>query len=228
MRNEGYFILVHSFLIFLLLLSPLSHAYSQTINIGVINYLNGDECQVIYPPNSINNFNQLNKTPSLDMVLFPGDLVHGECLKSIGKSPSYPNIVKEMWLKFNELFLVPLHEKKIPYTIAPGNHDAPSEGPNKAFQVEREGLENFWNQNVKEVSKSRIILENVSDKYPYYWAHSLNGVLYVVLESTSAFSLTDNFNQKKWLKERIRVLNGVCAVNAERDLLGGSQKSGGF
>lgn len=177
-----------------------SLSYAQAINIGVINDLNGTECQVEYPLNSIDNFNQLYKTPALDMVLFPGDLVHGECLSSAGRSPTYPAIVEKMWLEFNKLFLAPLDAKKIPFTIAPGNHDAPSEGPNKAFQVEREGFEKYWSQNENAVARSRIILKEAPDKYPYYWAHIKNDVLYVVLESTSAFNLTNRSHQKKWLK----------------------------
>ncbi len=184
----------------LVTLCLVSLSYAQAINIGVINDLNGTECQVEYPQHSIDNFNLLNKTPSLDMVLFPGDLVHGECLSSAGRAPSYPSIVDKMWLEFKKLFLAPLDAKKILYTIAAGNHDAPSEGPNKAFQVEREGFEKYWLQNENEVTHSRIILKEAPDKYPYYWAHIKNDVLYIVLESTSAFNLTDRSHQKKWLK----------------------------
>jgi hypothetical protein len=168
--------------------------------LGVISDLNGTECQVQYPSNSVNNFRQLLSHGKVEKILAPGDVVHGECLSSVGSSISYPSTVDKMWHKFNELFLSVLTRENIFFTLSPGNHDAPGYINKKAFQVERLGFEKFWKAKEQEIRYDRVVLSDQKDKYPYYWAYVYKNNLYIVLESTITSNLTDRVAQKKWLK----------------------------
>lgn len=171
-------------------------AQAKDFTLGVFSDVNAEECQPKYPANSLRAFARLLETPALNHIIAPGDMVHGECPAYHGTKP-YKEVVAEMWAEFDKQYI----EKAAPLfpVIAPGNHDAPFvKATSKAtFRAENEGFKKFWTEN-----QARLPVEPLEGgNYPYYWAYKMDGILFMVLESTRDHTLSNEAGQKAWLKD---------------------------
>jgi len=181
-------------------------ASARPLTLGVIGDLNGTECQPLYPANSLRAFDKLLGGHSLDLLLSTGDAVHGECLRYQGKAP-YEGVVRAMWEEFDQRFARRAHEGEgVSLVLAPGNHDAPflSAGSRETFRIENAEFVRYWQGVRPHLGVKPLELPEVKDNYPYYWAYTFEGVLFVVLQSTRTGSLSNGEEQKRWLRELLR------------------------
>lgn len=196
----------------LLLLTPVA-SYAKNLTIGVIADLNGTECQIKYPGNSIKAFEQLIGNHELDHMISTGDAVHGECTRYSGSTP-YASVVRGMWEEFDkQFFRRGLDAKGVAPILAPGNHDAPfiSSTSRETFKAENAEFVRHWQALKPSLNVEMVQVPQASDNYPYYWAYTRENVLYIVLQSTSTNSLSNGKAQKEWLRA---VLESPAALNA--------------
>ncbi len=177
-------------------------AHAKPLTIGVIADVNGSGCQTKYPSNSLKAFANLLGNHQLDQIIMTGDAVHGECMKYSGSIP-YQNVVRNMWEEFDKNFFKLAHDQEgVDIILAPGNHDAPflTSASRDTFRVENAEFVRFWQAQKPRLNVNMVQLQGLSDKYPYYWAYTLENVLFVVLQNTKVHSLADGVAQKKWLR----------------------------
>lgn len=195
MKRQAYFLAIA-----LLIMSQKS--FARSIVIGAIGDMNSTECQPYYPSNSLTAYKNLLSQNNLDQIIMTGDVVHGECLSYSGSTP-YKTIVERMWKEFdNQFFNKALTEFGLTPVISPGNHDAPyvTSSSRSTFKIEDAGFKTFWAEKKDSLKVQPVEPPGVKDSYPYYWAYYQEGILFIVLQSTTTSSLTNNTLQKIWLK----------------------------
>lgn len=119
-----------------------------------------------------------------DLVLVTGDMVAGQM-----ESLSSQQVLK-MWKGFHAAVTEPLRKAGIPLAVTPGNHDA---SPAPRFQKEREIYRQQW----KSLPERVKMLE--AQHYPFRYAFTSGGVLFVSLDVTATSSM--NAEQRQWLEK---------------------------
>lgn len=191
-----------SYFLILTLMLFSQKSFSRSVLIGAIGDMNSTECQPFYPSNSLTAYRNLIVQNKLDQIIMPGDVVHGECLSYSGSTP-YQDVVKRMWLEFNDKFFnTAMRDFEISPTVAPGNHDAPyiTSNSRTTFKIEDAGFKKYWMEKKDFLKVTPLDIPGASDRYPYYWAYLNEGIMYIVLQSTTTGKLSNGVLQKAWLK----------------------------
>ena len=167
----------------LILCSPYSVAV-EPLRVVVVSDLNGSYGSTKYGATvdkAITRVVQLR--PAL--VISTGDMVAGQ-----RKPHLQQDTIEHMWHAFHKHISDPLGKASIPFAVTPGNHDASAYS---GFGKERRIYLEQW-------SNRRPDLQFLDDSnYPFYYAFSLQGVLFVSLDATVVGPLPDV--QRQWLKK---------------------------
>ncbi len=181
-----------------------AYGKQKPLTIGIIADMNGSSCKTGYPSNSTQTLRSLLAGFQLDHVISTGDAVGGECLSYGGQVP-YQTVVRQMWEEFDEKFVKPIHDQEgVSFVLSPGNHDAPSYTGRDTFRAENAEFVRYWQSQRASLKVKPVQAPGAPDKYPYYWAYTMDGVFFLVLRSTQAFTLANNAEQKSWLRAVLR------------------------
>ena len=167
----------------LFLLAGVGHAAAGSLRVAVISDLNGSYGSTRYESTvdaAVERILELRP----DLVISTGDMVAGQ------RRPHLPRErVEAMWAAFHARVTAPLTAAGIPLAVTPGNHDG-SAYP--GFELERRLYGEQW-------GARKPALRFLDDThYPYYYAFSAGGTLFVSLDATTLGHLPGG--QMDWLR----------------------------
>lgn len=172
----------------------------RPLTVGILADMNGTSCKMGYPANSTQALDRLLDGHQLDQLISTGDAVGGECLSYSGQVP-YQTVVRRMWEEFDQKFVKPAHDRDgVSFVLSPGNHDAPSYTGRDTFRAENAEFLRYWQGQRGSMRVQPLEVPGVRHAFPYYWAYTYEGVLFIVLRSTQVHTLASAAEQKKWLK----------------------------
>lgn len=158
-------------------------AFAAPLRVAVISDLNGSYGSSRYAT-AVHEAVAALVARRPDLVISTGDMVGGQRLQP----PLAQHELSAMWSAFHESVSAPLARAGIPLAITPGNHDA-SGYP--AFARERKRYGREW-------QNRRPAVQFVDDSgYPFRYAFSVGGVLFVSLDVTRTGRLEPA--QREWL-----------------------------
>ena len=123
-----------------------------------------------------------------DLVISTGDMVAGQRLRP----PLSQAELDTMWDNFDAQIREPLEAAGIPLLMTPGNHDASA---HPGFEHERATY------NERQADHPPNLPVFPGGNFPYHYATSLAGVLFISLDATTSDELTAS--QREWLARQL-------------------------
>jgi len=167
----------------LLALFPLFACAVQPLRVAVISDLNGDYGSTRYETTVDGAISRIIALQP-DLVISTGDMVAGQRRPHLTRSE-----LEHMWQAFHEHVSNPLQAAGITLVATPGNHDASAY---KGFDQERTIYAGQW-----QARQPGIAFRDVAG-YPFYYAFTLEDVLFISLDATVVGNLPDQ--QMAWLR----------------------------
>lgn len=163
-------------------------AAAQNLRIAVISDLNGGYGSTDYDP-EVARAVEVIEGLKPDLVVNTGDMVAGQKRKPHLTADE----VAAMWAAFHRTVTEPLAAAGIPMLVTPGNHDASAYS---GFEDERRTFDKQWTEHSPDVE----ILDG--ERYPFRYAVSHGGVLFISLDVTTVGALPAE--EMDWLTQILR------------------------
>jgi 3',5'-cyclic AMP phosphodiesterase CpdA len=168
----------------MLLLAGTGRAVAEPLRVAVISDLNGNYGSTEYESTVDGAVRRIVEMKP-DLVISTGDMVAGQRRPHLSR-----NQVEAMWHSFHAHVSEPLAKAGIPLAVTPGNHDGSAY---HGFEHERQIYGEQW-------SARKPPVAFVDDAhYPYYYAFTAGGALFVSLDATTLGELAPE--QITWLHE---------------------------
>jgi 3',5'-cyclic AMP phosphodiesterase CpdA len=159
-------------------------AAAEPLRVAVISDLNGSYGSTDYAPRVAGAIGRIIELAP-DLVLSTGDMVAGQ-----RRDPHLSDTeLRAMWRAFHAAVSEPLNAAGIPFAITPGNHDASAYA---GFAHERLIYAEQWAER-----QPAVTFVDGGD-WPFAYAFTLGGVLFVSLDATTVGPLSDA--QHAWLQ----------------------------
>jgi len=183
-RSAGMYLFVWIFAI-LVQAAPLA---AETLRVAVISDLNGSYGSLDYDPTVARAVDRIVAMKP-DLVINTGDMVAGQ-----KRNPHLtPDRVDAMWKAFHSIVTEPLEVAGIPMLVTPGNHDA---SDYSGFEEERKVFDRTWTEHSPDIE----LLDG--ERYPFRYAATLGGVLFISLDVTTVGALPAE--EMDWLAQILR------------------------